>query len=259
LIIAHPPSWLIGLILAVVLPLLVEFGYRCQDIFLRNREAKGAVGGEGHLISAILGLLGLMIGFTYAMASERYDARRELVVAEANALSTTWLRAQLFDAPERERLSIVLKDYARERMAFPEAGTDKAKLDAHRRRTLDLEARFWTEIRSAIRTPIGETLTESMLESTNQMFDLADARRAALDAHVPEAVMWALTVFACATAGIIGYGLRSDSRRHLIASTGLCLLVALAIAQIVDLDEPREGAVQIQQSPMIRVVQDMVG
>ena len=253
------PSWLILLMLAVALPLFVELGYRVQDVFARPTQAAGEAGGEGHLISAILGLLGLMIGFTYAMASERYDVRRDLVVAEANALSTTWLRAQLFDSPERERLSVVLRDYTRERLAFPAAGVDEAKLGAHRQRTLVHEARIWSEVRAAIRTPVGATLTESMLKSTNEMFDLAESRRAALDAHVPEAVMWALAGFAAATAGIIGYGLRAASRRHLIASTGLCLLVALAIAQIADLDHPREGAVRIQQGPMIRVAQDILG
>jgi hypothetical protein len=76
---------------------------------------------------------------------------------------------------------------------------------------------------------------------------------------VPQGVLWALASFALATAAIMGYGLAAGGRRHRVASSGLFVLVALAIALIVDLDQPRSGLITIVQTPLDRAAASILG
>ncbi|MDR3508258.1 MAG: hypothetical protein P4L64_10210 [Caulobacteraceae bacterium] len=256
--IADAPAWLSGLIMILAFPLAVEAGFRLHKRTRRATDQGDDAGGVGHVISAALALLGLLIGFTFMMAAERYETRRQLVIQEANAISTTYLRAQMFDEPARTRLTDLVADYARQRLAFAAAGMDDARLDAVDTRTAALQTRLWGEIRTALATPQGAPLTTSMLQAANDMFDLAATRRAALDARVPEGVFRMLAIFALATAAIMGYGLCAGGRRHGLLSSGLFVLVALTIALIIDLDQPRSGSIRVSQVPLERTVAPML-
>ena len=89
------PLWLIALVMTLVLLAAEELGYRCHSLFGRftDRDDGKDEAGVGYLLSATLALLGLLIAFTVSMSADRYNARRHLVVAEANAISTAYLRA----------------------------------------------------------------------------------------------------------------------------------------------------------------------
>src|SRR6187401_1993461 len=91
-------QWLFGLIVAAVLLALAEAGYRIGlRIYARKDEARRSqVGG---VQGAILGLMGLLLGFTFSMAVNRYEIRRAMVLKEANAVGTAWLRASLLPEP----------------------------------------------------------------------------------------------------------------------------------------------------------------
>src|SRR6185369_13969522 len=87
-------------------------------------ESGESVAQEGYLLGSALGLLGLLLAFSFGMVLSRYEARRELVVKEANAIGTAYLRAQLLDDPFRTRLSNLLVDYTQNRIQLAEAAGD---------------------------------------------------------------------------------------------------------------------------------------
>src|SRR4051812_43090401 len=91
------PLGLVGLALFLILLICVEIGFRVRSA---AGSAEGQIGNQEFLLSAVLGLLALLLGFTFSMALNRYDGRRDLVVQEANAIGTTWLRAQLLREPD---------------------------------------------------------------------------------------------------------------------------------------------------------------
>ena len=255
---ADAPIWLSGLLMSVAFLVAVEAGYRLHGWSMQGRVDPDGSEGASHIVGAAIGLLGLLIGFTFAMSAERYEARRHLVVEEANAISTVYLRDQLFAEPERGRLHGLLADYVKTRQGFVAAGVDARRLDAVDAATAQVQARIWTVTGAAVRTPAGAALTTSVLQATTDMFDLAASRRAALDSRVPQGVLLMLAVFAFTTAAILGYGLATKGRRHRVASGGLFVLVALAIALIADLDQPRTGTVQISQTPFDRVADSIL-
>jgi hypothetical protein len=254
---ADAPVWLDAAIMVVGFPLAVEVGYRLHKAFLREPGEAPTDSSVAQMVSAALALMGLLIGFTFAMAADRYETRRELVVSEANAIGTTRLRYELFDAPERGRLLVLLKDYMVARQAFAGAGTDADKLDQVDHQTEVIQAAIWRETGSALHNPASASLTTSVLQATNAMFDQAASRRAALDARVPNGVFAMLALFAGLTAAIVGYGLAAGHKRHLVVSSGLFVMVALAITLIIDLDQPRGGLITISQAPLDRLAATM--
>lgn len=212
-----------------------------------------ATDGTGYLVSSALALLGLLIGFTLSMAVERYDERRHAVNEEANAISTVYVRAGLFNEPIASRLQASIAHYAAERRDFVAAGEDQHALDRIAKETARTQDKIWATMKEAIASPDGEGLTTATLTSMNEMFDLASTRQALIEAHIPIMVMAMLIGFAVATAYLLGYGSAHERLEHNAATTIVFALVAIAIALIIDLDRPRLGFIKIDQDPMERV------
>ncbi|CAN7583192.1 hypothetical protein LJR164_004215 [Phenylobacterium sp. LjRoot164] len=248
-------SWL-GL--AVVMILAAEMSFRLS-MRLRPRRPRADDGdeGSGYVLSAALALLGLLVAFVFGMAAERYEGRRLLVVDEANAISTAALRYQLLPEPNRSELIRTMSGYVKVRLAFFDAGRDKTKVKAAEAEAEAVQGRLWEQIGRAIRTPEGAPLVVPVLTATNEMFDLAAARHAALDARVPPRALQVLVLFAVAAAALMGHSLAADGRRHFVSTSGLFVLVALAISLIVDLDSPRAGRVLVPQGPMIHAAEQV--
>jgi hypothetical protein len=135
-------AWLNSIDLTAMALLL--FGAMCLAALLgialqrlpRGRDRDADSSQEGYVVSATLGLLALLLGFTFAMATDRFDSRRALVVEEANAIGTAYLRAQLLPEPHRARTSGLLLRYSREglarrRRAATTAGRQRRAADGH--------------------------------------------------------------------------------------------------------------------------------
>jgi hypothetical protein len=208
----------------------------------------------GYLVSSALALLGLLIGFTFSMAVERYDERRHAVSEEANAISTVYARAGLFNEPIATALKQAVTLYATDRRNFVAAGEDAAKLAKVAMETAAAQDRIWAIMKAALAEPGSVALTTATLTSMNEMFDLASTRQALIEAHIPITVMAVLIGFAVATAYLLGYGSAHERQDHNAATTIVFALVAIAIALIVDLDRPRLGFIKIDQDPMERVI-----
>ncbi len=247
------------LMLALVLILAAEAGYRIHlwaRKRVKNEDEDDA--GSGYVLSAALGLLGLLIAFVFGMAADRYEGRRQLVLQEANAISTAVLRYDLLPEPHRTQLIQTMADYVKVRREFFDFGDDMAQVKAAEARTDELQGQIWAEAGAAVRTPQGEPLVNLVINATNEMFDLATSRHAALDARVPARALHVLILYAIVAAAIMGHGLAPGGRRHLVATSGLFVLVALAISLIIDLDSPRVGSVRVPQAPMEQISDQVV-
>lgn len=208
----------------------------------------------GYLVSSALALLGLLIGFTFSMAVERYDERRHAVNEEANAISTVYARAGLFGEPIASRLKASLAGYAAARRDFVAAGENQQALDRIAQNTARTQDQIWAIMKEALARPGGASLTTATLTSMNEMFDMASTRQALIEAHIPHMVLAVLIGFAVATAYMLGYGSAHEWQTHNAATTIVFMLVAIAIALIIDLDRPRLGFIKIDQDPMERVI-----
>ena len=209
------------------------------------------------LQTALLGLLALLLGFNFAMAASRFDARKTLIQEEVNAIRTTHLRAQLLPPLQREQVSNLLNSYVAARIDFMRAGVDPAQLAAAGAAALDIEGQLWTLAGApAAEGPISPPVV-LVIQSLNEMFNANEKRRAALDNHVPQIVIGLLVVVALGALGFIayGYGL-TGHRRH--GSTALfALLIAMVFTIIIDMDQPRTGLIRVDEESMLRLKENI--
>lgn len=251
----------LGYFLAITLALALLFEAARRFGLRQARRAADQVDerdeASGHLISSALALLGLLIGFTFAMAIDRFDDRRHTVVAEANAISTSYLRVSLLEEPIARDLRGAIAAYAHDRRAFVAAGEDAAALKIVSDRLAAREDAIWARVKIALDGPDGPRYATTLLNAVNEMFDLAATRQALLDGHIPPLVLIVLILFAAATAYLLGYDGGAGRARHRAATMLVFLLVAIAIALIIDLDRPRIGFIQIDQMPIERVIQSI--
>lgn len=230
----------------VILMLLlggVELGYRGHSWL--NADKAAGHGGPDQLLAAVLGLLALLLGFTFSLALNRYETRRDLVLKEANAIGTTWLRAQLLERPNRAAMSGLLRVYVDTRLKWSQADShDNLATDA-------IQQKLWRQVGVAVRTDPSVQLSRGLMDAMNDSFDLASARVAMRQAHIPDRVLAILLLYAFLSAVMLGYILSANGRPHRIATAMLLALMTLALIVILDLDRPRTGAILVSQQPMI--------
>lgn len=237
----------IGLFVLFLLFACVELGFRLR----RRLPASDAAGaGQDHMLSAVLGLLALLLGFTFSLALNRYELRRDLVVQEANAIGTTWLRAQLLEEPNRSAMTVLLRDYGDARLAWSEAHADLARTNA-------MQQKLWVVTGAAVRSDSSTQLTRGLMDAMNESFDLASARAAARSAHIPDRVLQVLVLYAALSMVMLGYTLGAGERLPRITTGVVLLLLTLAVVVILDLDRPTSGAIQVSQQPLEALRQSM--
>jgi hypothetical protein len=213
----------------------------------------------GAIQGAILGLLALLLGFTFAMAMTRYEARRQLVVDEANAIGTTFLLAQLLPEPQRQEIADLVRRYVQVRLDFYAADNDEKKLEAANIATTKLQTQLWS-IAAALGAKEPQAVTVGLLlQSLNTVIDLHNQRLNALENHVPEIILLLLYFVALVATGLIGYGCGLGGVRNFFVTVVSSILIAAVILVIFDLDRPRHGLIQVSQQRMLELRDSLGG
>jgi hypothetical protein len=223
--------------------------------FVAGRVARGVVNsgaskeGDTFLISSVLGLLALMLSFTFALAADRFEARRIFVQQEANAIGTMYLRAQLLDEPHRSRISGILLSYTDNRIALASAPRERIPplLEANDR----LLTEFWNASAAAFPSIRGLDFSSTFFDSVNLVIDLDGSRKSARLARVPSEVFALLFLYVTASAAALGF---TAIDRRAMSFTGLFLvLLLLFLLVIIDIDRPGDGGIRESQRPMERL------
>jgi len=224
---------------------------------LRRRFAPGHEDAEhnqeSYLIGSMLGLLALLLAFSFAMAVDRYEERRHLVVQEANAISTAYLRSQLLDQPHRSRLSSLLVQYTDNRIALGSAGSDEvgSRLAANDK----LLTEIWAAVTAARNSANAYGISTPILMTFNEVIDLDTERKVARLVRVPTPVLLLLYSFLNMTAGVLGFVL--EERRAWLGAFVLFVLLSLYVSIIADLNRPASGNIRESQEPMLMLRQSL--
>lgn len=216
-----------------------ELGFRFGRRFRKQKDVHfplGAVQGGS------LGLLGLLLGFAFAGASARFLERQDILTAEANAIGTAYLRADLLPPATGDIVRQELRGYLQDRLTlFAEVNRDKsAQLSEN------LEARhsaMWSAAVEAVRE--NPPLAGLVLPPLNDVIDLLAARNAAALRHLPIPVLGLLIASAAISMTVIGYGAGATGSRHISIVGALGLLIAVSLWVTIDLDHPRIGLIRV--------------
>jgi hypothetical protein len=245
------PLWAIGLAILAALAIVHELSAAAG----RRWASAAADDGKGYLVSSALGLLALMMAFSFSAAQSRFDLRQSMVGQEAVTIGTAYLRTQLTPSPWRERLGAGMLAYADARSGFFRAAEDPEQLAANLQAGDKAQQGLWTTLDDEIRANPTSTVNITLIQALNEMFDAADLRLAAQRRRLPIAVLRMLAFFSLAVSGVVGFaGAGGGSRRPLVVSGVVLILITLAYCMILDLDRPGSGTVRIGQGAMERTI-----
>ncbi|KGT72849.1 hypothetical protein MA20_47925 [Bradyrhizobium japonicum] len=214
----------------------------------KRHEGKGVSNHIAALEQVLIGLVALMVGFSFLMGLTRFDARRDAVVNLANAVGTTALRARLLPEPARKETMKLLREYAEMRASV--SGRREGILP----RSYEIHEMLWQHVETLSvkdkeMVPIG-----LFTQALNEMIDSQGRRLAALRNQIPESVLIALFAITAVSSGFASYASRLDPLRTRVPVVITATLVITVIFLIIDLDSPRGGIMKEDLRPMIDLV-----
>ena len=230
-----------GLFVGMVL--LLELGRRLG----RRRQGKdleGARAGLGAVEGAVFTLLGLLIAFTFSGAASRFDARRQLIVQEANAIGTAWLRLDLLPAGAQPELRDLFRRYLDLRLAAYRKMPDIEATLAELSKSTALQGEIWKKgVAACQESP--DPAKVQLIPALNEMFDLAATRALAAQMHPPAIIFVMLGILALMSSLLAGYAMAGSKTRSWIHVVGFALIMATTVYVILDLEFPRLGIIRI--------------
>lgn len=242
----HP--WLLGIVLALVLAAVIEAGQRVA----RHSHIQEDADRKDQMTAirdGLFVLLSLLLGFTLALAAPRYNERRSLLVEEATAIGTTYLRAGMLPQPYREQSQQLLRQYVSNRIELDKTGLDSRRLIEVSNRSIAIQNQLWesvTEAAKADRTVI----VAIYIGSLNETIDLHEKRMSALEYRIPTPI-WFL-IISISLIAVFARGL-TLARRFWLTLVIAPLTIAIVVALIADLDTPGSGLILLDQRPMQRL------
>ena len=252
---AHLAMWQTFLVVATFLLLVSEVAYRRGA---RVESGSRSLSKEhlGVVQGAVLGLLALLLGFTFSMAIGRYDRRRVLVVQEANNIRTTYLRASFLPPPYEGSVKAGIRKYVNLRIEVrAEAvrlGRTDPKVEAGLNESKRIQDQIWRDATAAVKQAPLPIMNE-FIASLNALLDTDTERVAAGRASIPSGV-WIMVLFVAGSgAAMTGFRAGMDGQRTLLASWFLPLLFTLVIILIYDFANPLQGLIGVGQRPMLEV------
>jgi hypothetical protein len=228
-------------------------------LFVRKRQLKQIEQVHQDLdliVAATLTLLSLIIGFSFSMAISRYDQRKNYEEAEANAIGTEYLRADLLPAGDRANVRALLKNYLDQRVSFYETRDENAlwQIDTT---TAQLQAELW----SAVNAPAGAQPTPILALAVSGMNDVLNSQgytQAAWWNRIPTGAWCLMAAVAICSNLLIGYDSRLAGAR-VIRLLVLPLILCISFYAIADIDSPRRGVIRVHPQNLISLVQSLHG
>ena len=230
-----------GLFVGMIL--LLELGRRLGRR-RQGRAEEGARAGLGAVEGAVFALLGLLIAFTFSGAASRFDARRQLIVQEANAIGTAWLRLDLLPANVQPELRDLFRRYLDLRLAAYRRMPDVEAALIEIGKANAVQGVLWKKAVAACQDS-PNPVNAHLIPALNEMFDLAATRTMAAQMHPPSIIFVMLGVLALMSSLLAGYAMAGGKTRSWIHVVGFALIMATTVYVILDLEFPRLGIIRV--------------
>jgi hypothetical protein len=239
------------LFLAIVA--MLEVGRR---VGIRRAAREGDVAPEGTsaLAGAVYGLLALIIAFTFSGATSRFDERRHLIIEEANAIGTAYLRIDMAASGAQPALRDSFRRYLDARIGVYAKLPDLAASQANLERSTRLQGEIWALAVAATRMPESHpTLGLLLLPALNAMFDITTTRTMVTRIHPPAVIFVMLLSLALVAAVLTGHDLARGASRRWLHTLGYAAILSVTVYVIIDIEFPRLGFIRVDAIDQVLV------
>lgn len=207
--------------------------------------------GNAAITGAMYGLLGLMLAFTFGMAGSRFNERHDDILEEANAIGTAVLRADLYTDSARNIFRNDFRAYLEARIAYYDAHRDTTAIQQSLFDASRASGKLWLVASSLSRRKDNVVASNQMVPALNAMFDMATKRTRDEFVHTPESILMMLFFLAIVSAFVAGYTSVGKGNFDWLMALGFCFLTAMVVYFIIDLDRPRRGIVNLDNSQVV--------
>lgn len=249
------PLW--GLFVATLVVGLISFeaGCRVGRRWRRRSEPEQEIVVRG-LVTGMLGLEAFMLAFTFGAAASHFDARRQALLDEANAIRTAYLRADLLPEPYRSESRNLLREYVDIRLE----GVRSGKIEQAVARSEELHDQFWLQATASREKAPNPAFAIQFIQSVNEVISQHTRRViAGFEFRIPNVVWVVLYAITSLAAASIGYHSGLTGRSRPIVAIALILAFSAVILLIEDLDRPLYGILEVSQRAMVDLQRTMNG
>jgi Na+/H+ antiporter NhaC len=236
------PAWLIASVIFVLVIIINWAGFR-----LRKKQIAGKTEAEidsiGSIEGAMLGLMALLLAFSFGMAATKFDERRKIIVEEANDIGTAILRSDLYSDSIRKLFLQDFSSYLDARIAYYNAGVNNDNIRLALEKAEVISARLWKRA-TLSHDPSNPARTLQMIPALNSMIDIVTTRESARESKVPPLILFMLLILTLVSAFLTGYNYKGK-RRSMVMVTGFALMMALTLYLVMELDRPRRGLISL--------------
>jgi hypothetical protein len=222
----------------------IEAGYRAGKRRLK-KHPESKTEGSGAVESSVFAILGLILAFTFTGTLSRYEHRVKLVLQEANAIGTAYLRLDLLPKETQDKLRPLYREYVQSRINVFEYYKNRQLSNSYFRQSLKLQGQIWEIANAAVLIDKNPGIITLVLSSTNDMIDIANERLQATRTHPPMMVYLLLFALALASAFLVGQDMSVNEKRPLFYMVIFCITISGITYIILDLENPRLGVVRI--------------
>jgi len=252
---ASLPLWATLVVTLLIVLIAIEFGYRAGMIRQGSarHEKEAAV---GVMVGATLGLLAFLLAFTFGFAANLFQAKRDIVLEESNAIGTAYLRADLLPESHTADVRALFREYVDVRLAAAETGAIVETI----RRSEELQVQLWAHAVASMRERPDSLAVGLFVQALNAVIDVHSKRvMVGVRGRIPGTIWVALYAVAFFSLGTMGYqgGLAGTSRSFAIIAVAITFTAVIGL--ILDLDRPQEGTLRVSQQSMIDLRNSMTG
>jgi hypothetical protein len=240
------PLWAVFVLTALVVLVAIEAGFRLGG--RRHRRATGEQAGPvGTMVGATLALLAFMLGFTFSFAAGRVDARRTALMNEANAIGTTYLRADMLSEPHRSEIRRLLRDDVNAQIE----ATRVQNVQPYAALVDSIHTQLWAHATTLGRENPNSIVVGIFIQTLNDAIDQYAVRLMSVRTRVAAPVWAVLYVLMFLALLAMGYQIALTETARSPAVMLVALSFALVLGLVADLDRPHEGSIRVSQQPLI--------
>lgn len=241
--------------IAVTLLILMALALRIGHMVgVRSTAIKNCKPCKEHistLLTSLLGMLALILGFAFSIALERFDSRSDAVVEEANAIGTAYLRTAMLPEAYRAPTQQLFVQYLDARLQESRLNlTQRSERDVQNQLAGKLQTQLWQKASQAAGEDPNQVRTGLFIQALNEVIDAYGKRYAELNRHIPELVLLLLYGAFILSGGMLGYSAGVSSHKPSNAVYVMLTVVVPMMYLVIDLDRPRRGLINVDQTPM---------
>jgi hypothetical protein len=237
------PSYIFPLVIFFLIILCNWLGYRYKKWQIQKHPGE-VQENMGSIEGAILGVMSLLLGFTFSVAVSKYEARRHLVVEEANNISTAILRCDMYPDSIRNPLRTDFKEYVEARIDYYHAGRDEENNHKKIKKAEEISARIWKRVIFYSNNLDFRVRSQQMIPALNSMIDIVTTRDAQRISRVPQLILWTLLILVLTAAFLLGSDYKGKKKNKIMV-LGYAIVMTLTLNLIIELNRPRSGLISI--------------